>query len=619
MVDVDPRNGGSWESVADLPETLCARTPGGGWHLYFWGTRPSATGWRAGVDVKSLGGFVVVPTVGVSDRSWVDSEVAVAELPPSLRAAPDSRSNEPASGGRDEHLCRPRGRNGGDWVSSGYGSGALLSEAYRVREAVEGERNDVLYQAALRMGQLIGAGELSEDESFTELRDAGVDSGLGSDEVDRTINNGHLDGRKIGREDVPSKKKKEEVPVSVIANQVCRDSEGRIDIVWGVDGTFWHYVDGVWKPYMDRDSIVCYRMCDLLGDDFHENLVGSVEKYVRYLVPRIKPQPDTRYINFRNGMLNIMTGEFSAHDREFFSTVQLGVDYLGEDVDTSEFDNFLSTVVNEDVVSLVWEMIAYAMYSANPLEKAFMLVGPERSGKGTTLKLVETILGAANVTAFSLQKLASDRFATASLVSTTANICGDIDPDHVPHPGFLKSLTGGDTVQAEHKGKAAFQFEPWVTLFFGANKPPTTSDVTSSYFNRWVIVPYSVSWLGREDVGLKKRMSSPGVASAVASRAVREYLPALLERAHFSKSDTAGKAAASFRKGLNSAESWIAECCEDGNAVYRGKDLYEAYRLWCQDGGFTPMNKTNLQYVLDAHFDRGVAEGKRGWRLTMVD
>lgn len=69
VLDIDPRNGGDqslagWEEQhGTLPETVEAFTGGGGRHLIFahpGGSLPSRV-FRPGVDVKSDGGYIVVP------------------------------------------------------------------------------------------------------------------------------------------------------------------------------------------------------------------------------------------------------------------------------------------------------------------------------------------------------------------------------------------------------------------------------------------------------------------------------------------------------------------------------------------------------------------------------
>lgn len=62
VVDIDPKNGGSNEEFESI-KTVVSRTGGGGWHYFFLyeeGLQTKA-GIKKGIDIRSDGGFVVVP------------------------------------------------------------------------------------------------------------------------------------------------------------------------------------------------------------------------------------------------------------------------------------------------------------------------------------------------------------------------------------------------------------------------------------------------------------------------------------------------------------------------------------------------------------------------------
>lgn len=71
VIDVDPRHGGQVDPA--WPDTLTARTAGGGWHLYYGVTervRNSNSAIAPGIDVKSDGGYVVAPPSLRDDGQW---------------------------------------------------------------------------------------------------------------------------------------------------------------------------------------------------------------------------------------------------------------------------------------------------------------------------------------------------------------------------------------------------------------------------------------------------------------------------------------------------------------------------------------------------------------------
>ncbi len=86
VVDVDPRNGGAWESPV---ETLTARTGGGGTHSYFrWpaGIAKMRRTLKAGVDVQGTGKYVLAPpSETTGPYEWV-AMLPMADAPPELLA-----------------------------------------------------------------------------------------------------------------------------------------------------------------------------------------------------------------------------------------------------------------------------------------------------------------------------------------------------------------------------------------------------------------------------------------------------------------------------------------------------------------------------------------------------
>lgn len=99
------------QNGAELPSTYTVRTPSGGTHLYFKAEGiGNKNGFLPAVDVKSCGGFVVVPGSGDSRGAYVvEFDVPVAELPGALAEA--CRRGFP----KKEEVAHSRGVPG-DWI-----------------------------------------------------------------------------------------------------------------------------------------------------------------------------------------------------------------------------------------------------------------------------------------------------------------------------------------------------------------------------------------------------------------------------------------------------------------------------------------------------------------------
>jgi hypothetical protein len=194
VVDVDPRHGGDdtldglEAEHGSLPPTLTAVTGSGGWHLWF--SHPDAGQLRQGADVLGRGidtrcagrGFVVLPpsihSCGATYR-WADGSGTVAPLPGWMA---EQLGPRPAR----EVVPLPVARAGG----GRYGRAALAAELVRLDRSVEGRRNDDLHLAAVRVGQLVGAGHLDVAEAASALVGSGMRLGLAEREVEATVLSG---------------------------------------------------------------------------------------------------------------------------------------------------------------------------------------------------------------------------------------------------------------------------------------------------------------------------------------------------------------------------------------------------------------------------------------------
>src|SRR5690606_3317257 len=130
----------------------------------------------------------------------------------------------------------------------------------------------------------------------------------------------------------------------------------------------WAYRAGVWAyaPHEVEDRVVV-----LLRGRFRPAHTSSVLPAVRKaLLDRgaiitCDPLPD--YVNTRSGMLNLRTGELEPHRPEFYSTVQLPVEW-DPTAECPHFREFLSQVMAPDAIDFIWEVLGYLVLSGNPFQ-----------------------------------------------------------------------------------------------------------------------------------------------------------------------------------------------------------------------------------------------------------
>jgi hypothetical protein len=181
---------------AEPAPTFTVATPSGGEHRYYTAKldapAPSTVA-RLGpqIDTRGVGGYVVGP--GSSQRTVHGRRYYRITDSRPLVPAPGwlTQLLQPRTPGRSREARRP--------AHDAYGRAAVAGECTLVRQARPGTRNTVLFHAAVRLGTLVGAGVLDQQQVQEELRAAstvhcGTD-GFTVAEATRAIANGFRYGQ----------------------------------------------------------------------------------------------------------------------------------------------------------------------------------------------------------------------------------------------------------------------------------------------------------------------------------------------------------------------------------------------------------------------------------------
>lgn len=381
-------------------------------------------------------------------------------------------------------------------------------------------------------------------------------------------------------------------PVPFRVRTLAQDIVRMGPLASGIDGHIWEYADGV---YRRAPKVIHERAAYLMGQRFRLTHVKDAEAIIRAQQPTIRCEPIPEYINFRNCLYEWKTGRWWSHTPAIHSTVQLATNW-NPNATCPEFDKFLASVVPPDVVSVTWELISYLMYNGNPLHKAVMLHGTGRNGKGTFLRLLIKLLGRVNVTAVSLQALASERFGPANLFGKLANIAGDIDGTYLEQTAMFKAITGEDTITAELKFKDAFEFTPFAVPVFSANKIPGSADVTTGYLSRWVVIPFPNDFTGREDRSLDYRLQQPSEIEGIAAKAL-VALDHLMARGNFEEPPSAKSAMEDFRRKVDQVRTWLEDewvLDNESTKHVSRKVLLTSYTEWAKEGNYGKLRAGEL-------------------------
>ena len=321
-------------------------------------------------------------------------------------------------------------------------------------------------------------------------------------------------------------------------------------------------------------------------------------------ITECKAQADARYIAFRNGVLDIVTGQMQPFSPDLVITNQIPWDYNPEAYSELADDTLNKLACGDQPIrALLEECIGYCFYRANDYKKSFMLTGKGNNGKSTFLDCVKAILGDGNISALDLKEL-GDRFSTSMMFGKLANIGDDIGDDFLQgsQVATFKKVVSGNRIKAERKGQDPFEFNPYVKLLFSANDIPRMKDKTGAVLNRLVIIPFNARFTKYLPSGEIDPDYNPKIRYELVEQSSIEYLirvgveglKRIIENQGFSKSDATEQMAEEYDLMNNPIKGFFAE--QEEGYIFREtvQDIFTRYQLYCNDCGIKPETKISF-------------------------
>lgn len=359
------------------------------------------------------------------------------------------------------------------------------------------------------------------------------------------------------------------------------------------------YQDGIYQVgYKAIETAMINQMPNLKKTQRREVL-----EYME-LIADEKAQADARYIAFRNGVLDIVTGQMQPFSPDLVITNQIPWDYNPEAYSELADDTLNKLACGDQPIrALLEECIGYCFYRANDYKKSFMLTGKGNNGKSTFLDCVKAILGDGNISALDLKEL-GDRFSTSMMFGKLANIGDDIGDDFLQgsQVATFKKVVSGNRIKAERKGQDPFEFNPYVKLLFSANDIPRMKDKTGAVLNRLVIIPFNARFTKYLPSGEIDPDYNPKIRYELVEQSSVEYLirvgveglKRIIKNQGFSKSDATEQMAEEYDLMNNPIKGFFAE--QEEGYIFREtvQDIFTRYQLYCNDCGIKPETKISF-------------------------
>lgn len=593
VIDVDNKRGkngsAAWQDLLpDVPSTLISKTPNDGMHYWFRtdeNIQNSVDKLGVGIDVRSDGGYVVVPPSFVDGKHYeweTDPNTPIPPLPPVVLNAILNAAAAP----------RPNGAT----VSSG--------------KVMEGGRNDHLFRYACR------------------LRGADWDHAAILSEL-------HKYNRQQCQPRLP-KREVEAIAKSVLkypSNDALTETGNAArfharfgDVVrYAVEAKQWLVADGgLWRP--DTSGQVVEYMKDIARElkRAAANETGArrknLEKWAKRsesasvirasltLAQSISGVPvnaedldaDPMLLALPNGVLDLYNGELLPHDRTLLLTRQAGPRWDPE-AECPRWLEFLDRIFARDasLIAYLKRLFGYALTGRTSEQAFVMFHGNGRNGKSTLLLVLRKILG--DYARHAQPQLLTEsryqggpnpslaRLRGARLVTTT-----ETEENQRLSESLVKQITGSDPIEVRGLYQDPFEFVPAFKIILATNHMPKIRGNDDAIWRRIHLVPF--------DVAIPESEVIPDFDAELlkeASGILRWMVEGCLEwqEKGLAPPEAVLSATGQYRAAEDVIGNFLTEAGFTSSSVRR-TEVYSTYSSWAHDQGFGVMSTKRLYAAL---------------------
>lgn len=298
------------------------------------------------------------------------------------------------------------------------------------------------------------------------------------------------------------------------------------------------------------------------------------------------PDP-TELLCCRSLTLHIPSGAVRPPTPLLFNTASLEFDYDPGAAPPELWFAFLRELfgTDDEQVAALQAWFGYCLAADTSQQKALLLIGPKRSGKGTIARVLSHLVGRANVAgpttsslagAFGLQPLIGKSLAIVS----DARFSGENVATVVER---LLCITGEDTLTVDRKFMPSVTVKLPTRFAFLSNELPRFNDSSAALAGRFIVLRLTRSFYGNEVTDLTEQLLAelPGILLWAL-----EGWKQLRARGRFVQPASVADAVTELEDLASPVGAFVRDRCVVG-AERRCPvdDLYEAWRAWCAADG----------------------------------
>lgn len=305
--------------------------------------------------------------------------------------------------------------------------------------------------------------------------------------------------------------------------------------------------------------------------------------------------PEADRIHLANGTLKL-DGSFT-EGRPVIVRSRLPVDYRPDAPKPVRWFSFLDGLLYAEDIPTLQEFIGYCLIPSNKGQRMMVIKGNGGEGKSQIGAVLGSIFGC-NMKDGSIGKISENRFARADLEHILLCVDDDMRMEALRQTNYVKSIvTAQGMMDLERKGKQSYQGWMFARLLaFSNGDLQALYDRSDGFYRRQLVLTTKEKPAGRvDDPDLAEKMKDE--AEGIFLWAFEGLKRLAANNFKFTESQRTRDNRESVKRDNNNvfdfmeSEGYIRL---KADSAISSKDLYEIYRMWCEENSLSSLKKRSF-------------------------
>lgn len=322
---------------------------------------------------------------------------------------------------------------------------------------------------------------------------------------------------------------------------------------------------------------------------------------------------EPHWLPVKNGVIDLTAQQMMNNHPRMFVKDWTPTEYHDLNATCPTFEQFLYDIFDGDkeLLDFMHKLLGYAVSGFNREHIFPIFYGSGANGKGTLIRALQDTLGRNLVIdgATSILQDTDGNSPTAGLMATKDArivVIQEAGKRVVVNAEQVKKLTGGDGRTGRHLYKEQENWEAQDTLILATNHKPYFDAHDKAIWRRVLLIPFTQSFVGREDVTMQERLKSE--AEGIQAWLIRGFGRYLREG--LNPPDSVKMATEDYRQSVDELAEFIQEMCIEGEIhIVKRSLLYREYKEFCKVSRYATRNKRDFFDYFRNHYEAKLKDG----------